>query len=145
MEGAVGIALSAAGLAALFSTCVDCFNLVNSCRAYGRHYQILLTKLDVEKTRFLQWGEGVGLFNLNPHSRHPWLDTNPQQETTIAVLNCIKLLLTDADQLRLKYGINENCEGRSSTPSADTTIISNSRLQSFKEAYAKFRDRIALQ
>jgi Prion-inhibition and propagation len=52
-----GVVLGAgglAGLAGLFSACVDCFAFIQSGHAHGRDLEILLTKLDVEKARILQ-------------------------------------------------------------------------------------------
>ena len=140
-----GIVVGAVSLASLFSTCVECFNFVSAARTHGRDFEILLTKLDVEKTRFLQWGQGVGLFNLDTPIQHRSLTKQPQQQTITGVLNCIKLLLIDAEKLRKKYGIDKTCQRDSDTSLAAVEIISSSRLQLFKERYSQFCKRIALQ
>ena len=141
---AAGLVFGATGFAAaLFSASVDCFNFVDSCRAYGRDYEMVLTKLDIEKTRLLQWGHGVGLCSGDPQNGVPGLDSNQMVER---VLNCICLLLTDADKLRSKYGM-ETSEVSSSAPSGDmaVTSVSRSRLLDFTKKYADFRRHIALR
>ena len=141
---AAGIVFGATGFAAaLFSASVDCFKFVDSCRAHGRDYEMVLTKLDIEKARLLHWGDGVGLCRGDPQDGVPGLDSNQLVER---VLNCICLLLTDVDKLRSKYGM-EISEASSSAPSGDMTLapVSRSRLLSFTEKYAEFRRRIALR
>ena len=102
----IGLAFGAVGLATLFSTCIDCFAFVEYGRAYGRDYEILLTKFDIEKTRLLQWGDGVGLLSMSKDKQngHSLLDNKVTGLMIERVLQCIAVLLTDADQLRSKYG-----------------------------------------
>lgn len=141
---AAGLVFGATGFAAaIFSASVDCFNFVDSCRAYGRDYEMVLTKLDIEKTRLLQWGHGVGLCSGDPQNGVPGLDSNQMVER---VLNCICLLLTDADKLRSKYGM-ETSEVSLSAPSGDMALasVSRYRLLDFTKKYADFRRRIALR
>jgi Ras family protein A len=40
----IGLAVGVAGLAGLFSTCIECFNIVQRGRYLGRDYLILETK-----------------------------------------------------------------------------------------------------
>ena len=58
---AVGLVLGIAGLAGLFSSCIGAFTFIEGCRSRLVDLQILLTKLDVEKARLLQWDEAAGL------------------------------------------------------------------------------------
>ena len=60
-EGVAGLALSAVSVAALFTTCVDCFNIVVSAREIDRDYELLCTELSLQKLRLFLWGESVGL------------------------------------------------------------------------------------
>lgn len=60
-EGIAGLALSAVSVAALFTTCVDCFNIVVSAREISRDYELLCTELSLQKLRLFLWGESVGL------------------------------------------------------------------------------------
>lgn len=49
------------GIAALFNTCIDCFELLSAGRLYSEESEVFLAKLDIEKTRLLIWSETVGL------------------------------------------------------------------------------------
>jgi len=60
-EGIAGLTLSAVSVAALFTTCVECFNIVVSAREFSRDYELLCTELSLQKLRLLLWGESVGL------------------------------------------------------------------------------------
>jgi Prion-inhibition and propagation len=141
-----GLAVGAAGLAGLFSACVDCFALIRCGRAHGRDLEILVTKLDVEKTRLLQWADAVGLLASDSKSRNPLLDAEHTRPVIERVLNCIVMLMTDGDQLRAKYGMGEENQGEgTNNTSSHVAILSRSRLASFKHAYAQFCGRIALQ
>jgi len=46
MGDPIGIALGAAGLAGLFGTCVQCFDLIQLGTAFARDYEILQTKFE---------------------------------------------------------------------------------------------------
>ena len=60
-EGIAGLALSAVSVAALFTTCIDCFNIVAAAIDFGRDYELLCTALAIQKLRLLLWGESIGL------------------------------------------------------------------------------------
>lgn len=49
------------GVAALWKTCVQVFDVVESGQRYGMDYELLRVKLDVERVRLLSWGEAIGL------------------------------------------------------------------------------------
>ena len=134
----VGLGVGIAGLAGLFSTCVQCFKIVSSSRSCGRNYELLITQFDIEKTRLLQWGEGVGLSRWDSPSQHPCLSINSSQLAIERALNCIKLLLTDAEKLRQKYGIDVEREGESGIMISNKDMISQSRLESFRKRFARF-------
>lgn len=60
-EGIAGLALSAVSVAALFTSCIDCFNIVVAAKDFGRDYELLCTALSIQKLRLFLWGESVGL------------------------------------------------------------------------------------
>jgi hypothetical protein len=57
----VSLSIGAVALASLFSSCVECFDYIDAAHSFGLDYELLVTKLEVEKTRFLIWGDTVGL------------------------------------------------------------------------------------
>ena len=141
-----GLAAAAVSLAGLFSSCIDCFALIQAGRAHGRDLEILVTKLDVEKTRLLQWGDAVGLLSTDPKSRNALLDTDHTRPVIERVLQCIFMLLTDGETLRSRYGMLEDKQGaESNNILKESAMVSRSRLSAFRAAYANFRSRITSQ
>ena len=140
-----GVALATVGLAGLFSTCIDCFKTVESCKTFSQEYLVLFVQLDVDKASLLQWSEGVGLFSLDLRSQPPELKEKSTQAAIENVLICIKELLTNTEQLRLRYGLAESDRSEHDISPAVTTIVSKPRLRTFNEACAQFRDRLSRQ
>ena len=143
---AAGMVVGVAGLAGLFSTCLEGFSLIQSIRSHGRDYEILQTKLDVEKTRILQWGDAVGILSSDPRYRSQILDLSQIQPTIEKVLHCITMILTNADELRSKYGIrDDNQENDSNDPQTAIATLSTPRLHIFRTTYARFQSGITSQ
>ena len=49
----IGLTVGVIALASLFSTCVECFDLLDAGRGFGRDYELLIIQLQLEKTRLL--------------------------------------------------------------------------------------------
>ena len=64
MAEAAGLALGVLTLTSLFKDCIDLFLYIDSVRNSSREYQVLETKLDIERTLLLQWAERVRLTSL---------------------------------------------------------------------------------
>lgn len=106
-EGIAGLALSAVSVAALFTTCIDCYSLVVAAREFGEDYELLCTELSLQKLRFFLWGESVGLASrtLDAQPRpNPGLDDPAIQPTVVRTLNAIKNLLSETQEFDVRYG-----------------------------------------
>jgi hypothetical protein len=55
-----GLAVGVAGLAGLFSTCLDAVEKIDYYRDFGRDSHHLAAQFDSHKLRFRQWGRDVG-------------------------------------------------------------------------------------
>jgi hypothetical protein len=75
---AIGLAV---GTTSLFSTCIECFDLFRAATYYDEYVEILLVKLDLEKTRLLIWGNGVGIMKSPGDGRAPELDDEGKAPT----------------------------------------------------------------
>jgi hypothetical protein len=53
--------LGAVSVAALFTTCLDCFNIIVNAKEFGHEHELLCRELSLQKLRFFLWGESVGL------------------------------------------------------------------------------------
>lgn len=106
-EGIAGLTLSAVSIAALFTTCIDCYSLVVAAREFGEEYELLCTELSLQKLGFFLWGESVGLACRTPDAQlqpNPGLDDPHIQPTIIRTLNAIKNLLSETQEFDERYG-----------------------------------------
>ena len=143
MAEAIGLIL---GIAGLYSACIDAFESIRAARSFGRDYEILSTRFDVRKARLLQWGDGVGLLHEPQDGRNANLDSPSLRPAVERVLHCIKMLLTDTENLRSKYGLEEVAaveEPHTYTPAI--AIVSCRRRDLFKASYSRFQARIRRQ
>jgi hypothetical protein len=62
MADPAGLVLGIAGLAGLFGTCLQLFDIIEVGSNHERDLEMILCSLKVEKVRFLLWGESAGLW-----------------------------------------------------------------------------------
>lgn len=60
-EGAIGLAVGIAGLAALFNNVVDCFEYIHIGKNFGGDFETSLLQLDNAQLKLSRWGDAVGL------------------------------------------------------------------------------------
>lgn len=96
--GAVGIA----GVIGAFKDAVDVFALIADSRQLGRDYEVLESKVDIEKTVLLQWANRTKLLKPDYDRR---LNEPSTQRAVLKILTSIHLLLSDAESLRQRYGL----------------------------------------
>ncbi|RPB01166.1 hypothetical protein L873DRAFT_690876 [Choiromyces venosus 120613-1] len=108
----IGVALGIAGLAGLFTTCLQLFDLVSTAKSHGSACQTLLCKLEVEQVLLLKWGEAVGIFNSQNSDREERNETyNKRLDDTLIrravfnILSCLKATFEDTNNLVAKYGL----------------------------------------
>jgi len=58
---AIGLTLGILSVAGLFSTILDAIDWFIAVRSYGEDYQLLVTKVSIERLRLFRWGQAVGL------------------------------------------------------------------------------------
>jgi len=96
---AVGLGIGIVGLASLFSTCLDCFDYIDSARSYERDSEILVGKLLIQRVRLALWGDLVGLTD-DADDVFETIRQSPAQEAGVRIcLNSIEKLLTSAQRL----------------------------------------------
>ncbi|RYP04282.1 hypothetical protein DL764_004545 [Monosporascus ibericus] len=135
MAETAGLVVGVVALAGLFKDCVDLFSCISATKSLGRDYEVLNTKLDIEKTLLLQWVDRVQL--LNPDQYDSRLDNKAIQKTVSRTLSCIRQLLSESVSLRHTYGM-EQAEEQSPLSS----VISEPRWRHFQREYAEFRMRV---
>jgi hypothetical protein len=136
MAEAAGLAVGVIALAGLFNDCLDTISRISAIRSMGRDAQILNTKLDVEKTLFLQWAESVRLLHTDCDAR---LLQDSNAKAIADVLISLHTLLKDSTEIQDRYGLRQ--QASSDAMSSGSTIISGSRMARFTTAI----DRLSLQ
>src|SRR5436190_16629345 len=91
------------GVAGLFSSCVDAFTYFKLAQRANRDAEVVLLKLDIEKTRLLIWGENVGIFSASRQDER--LLNEGMAEVIQRILSQIESLLTNSEELRTSYGV----------------------------------------
>lgn len=89
-------------MTSLFKDCVDLFLYIDSAKNSDREYQVLDTKLDIERTLLVQWAERVKLTSREYDRR---LDDDRTNEAIVKVLRSVKELLDNGNQLKTRYGL----------------------------------------
>ncbi|KUJ14769.1 uncharacterized protein LY89DRAFT_122019 [Mollisia scopiformis] len=137
-EGIAGLALSAVSVAALFTTCIECFDIVVAGKNFSEDYEQLCTLFSLQRVRFGLWGESVGLIP-SPHDGRKVrynknLDRSDIRPGLDRTLHNIKSLLDQASQVDDRYG------NKSPPPGWD---LSTSRgLNVFKTSFERFKTNI---
>jgi Ras family protein A len=114
MTEAAGLVLGVAGLAGLFTTCIDCYQLVRRGAALDKDYRILETKFNNQELRLLAWGRACGLVGDAEYDVR--LDEHFLRTRIIETLQCIKALFDDERRLRKRFGLKP-CSPSSSSSS----------------------------
>lgn len=129
-------------LASLFSTCVQCFELFKAAGSLEEDFEILLIKLDLEKTRLLIWGNVVGILKAPDEGRAPELEETDKAELIERCLKKIKSLLTDTTNLEDQYGLKNSFDALECRVKGDNLVSANS-MGTFKTSYKRFWVRFA--
>ena len=95
------------GVMAMWNTCVEVFDIVDSGKKYGMDYEILRVKLEVERIRLLTWGDAVGLCEVregrpSPNAR---FNRNDIHGTVMRLLGCIQHVFENTERLHESYGL----------------------------------------
>lgn len=101
----------------------------------GRDYEILNTKLDIEKLLLFQWAERVRLFRSDYDKR---LNDLIIRTTVERVLANVKTLLSESTDLQQRYGMKKVAV---KTHGDITPTISGNRMARFVETFRKINVR----
>lgn len=134
MAEAVGVVIGVAGLAGVLNACLEALSLFHAGQTFGRDLEILLTKLDIEKTLLLHWAERIGLAAFQDgRSTHDTRLNDPRTYTAVVnTLSSVLYLLTDSEQLRSRYGAIQSSE---ITCIQKIDIVSSNRMVNFVRSY----------
>ncbi|KAK4447306.1 prion-inhibition and propagation-domain-containing protein [Podospora aff. communis PSN243] len=140
MAETAGLAVGVIALAGLFNDCLDTISRISAIRSMGRDAQILNTKLDVEKTLFLQWAESVRLLHDDCDDRllhvdpDGHLDRNSPNKAIADVLSCLHSLLQDSSGIQDRYGLQQQTSDLEPPASC---ALSGNRMTKFKSGFER--------
>jgi Prion-inhibition and propagation len=118
-----GIVAAAVGIAAAFTTCVDCFEYIQLGRHFGRDFQTNLLTLNCARLRLTRWGQAVNIYN-DPQLGNPNAspaETQTAKDTLIQIL----VLFANTEKISNKYKLGPNAGVLSvySTTDMDPTLL----------------------
>ena len=136
---AAGLVVGVVGLARLigaFKDAIDLFHNFTESRAFGRDYEILDTKIYIEKTLLLQWADQV---NLLWSDYDPRLDEQSTQHAVAQILACIRLFMSNGTKLRRHYGLIRPEPQQSALETDRIPAISAPRMELFQREFEKLK------
>ncbi|KAK3369520.1 prion-inhibition and propagation-domain-containing protein, partial [Lasiosphaeria ovina] len=139
MADVAGLVVGVLGIAGLFSSCVENFDIVVKARGFGEDYDLLCTQLSLQRVRFILWGETLGIV---PGSSTPYNDRlnddniRPAIEST---LHHLRSLCQKADLVTGRYDLQDSVAAQALE---DAQPASSVGLIIFRERFESFRARI---
>lgn len=103
MAEAAGLVFGAVGLAGLFSTCLDCFDVVQQGRGINQEYRTLTAVLNIQAFKFRAWGKACGLMPGYKYDER--LDEPERRRGIVEALDCLAALFRDSEKLKTRYGL----------------------------------------
>ncbi|OOQ83958.1 hypothetical protein PEBR_32643 [Penicillium brasilianum] len=140
----LGVSVGAVSLVTLFKTCLELFETFENGKNLGKDYEILSTKVGIERVRLALWGDSVGLTGLVPDQKEgsgqedgvdPRL-VDPRMVRAVSdILNCMRRLFEDSGSLTRRYGLQE------STTTGVITVSSgeNAVATTFHKTYVRLQ------
>ena len=127
MDG-ISLAVGIVGLAGVFSSCLECFELFETTKSLQQDFEDLLLFLDCQKERLVTWGELVGMVQAGEEGKDP---NSPVTRCLVRIIS----LLSDAEQLREKYGVRSSSTVKSSDK--QITRLGSERLKKLRGAFTR--------
>ncbi len=94
------------GIAALFTTCIECFERFKTAKGFEQNFEVLSVKLEYQQERLLVWGDLLGIGTRGCSDLDPILENDFNiQDLTKRCLASIRNLLKDTEKLKSKYGL----------------------------------------
>ncbi|KAF5233653.1 hypothetical protein FAUST_8089 [Fusarium austroamericanum] len=92
-----GLVIGVAGLAGLFTSCLEALDKLQSYQTFGTDSHVLDTRFRAAKARFERWGPGVGIEQGRlKHAHHPALDDRAVADAVAELLHIIVEAICDA-------------------------------------------------
>ncbi|KAK0726499.1 prion-inhibition and propagation-domain-containing protein [Apiosordaria backusii] len=138
MTETAGLVVGVFALAGLFNNCLEMMSHISALRSMHHDAELLNTKLDVEKTLFLQWADRVRLLHSDCDVR---LRSGDTAQTIEKVLKAMSELASDSSEIQARYGLRQRLPEDSILPGEPENPISGPRMLNFNKALEKLQIR----
>ena len=115
--------------------------MISTAKDFSVDYEISSIKLDIEKTRLLQWAEGVGVLAEERRDQNAALFSPDVQDILERTLGAVELLLSRSEDLSTKYGLFPDQASPAAPASSLLPAVSVARTQKFQMAFARLQAR----
>ncbi|KAK1759699.1 hypothetical protein QBC47DRAFT_357538 [Echria macrotheca] len=129
-----GLVLGTLGIAGLFKSCIENFDIVVRAKDFSEEFDLLCAK----QIRLVIWGETLGLVSNNGTGvgTHPALERPDIRPAIEANLYHLRNLLSKADVITGRYEANDK------TPAGDALESSSKGMVIFRSQFDKFKARL---
>jgi hypothetical protein len=104
MAEIIGLVASGMTLAGLFKTCIEAFDLIQTCRHQELDLKKLTLRLNIEKCRLYTWGQAMGLTESTNEDQQCPLHMYQFHELVTESLEIIFQLFNDTHKIKDAYG-----------------------------------------
>ncbi|KAJ0161136.1 Heterokaryon incompatibility protein S [Colletotrichum tanaceti] len=145
---AAGLGIGVAALVTLFKTCLEMYDTIECGRRYGSDFEVLTTRVGIERVRLLLWGDAVGILALDhgsagghpaaPPVIDPSLEDPRKFRAVCDILSCMWQLFEDAGSMTRRFGLR-SAQGSQVAPDS----LRNALVTTFRRTYARFQEGAA--
>lgn len=145
---AAGLGIGAASLLSLFTACLEIHDTIECGRRYGKDYEVLTTKIGIERVRLSVWGDTVGLPGLAAEGdsrAETGVEVDPRlhdariTKAVSDILHCMRQLFEDTGSLTRRYGLRP----ANSQSVAGDSGGGNALVTTFKRTYAQLQSSMS--
>ncbi|KAK8071397.1 ubiquitin-conjugating enzyme E2-16 kDa [Apiospora hydei] len=145
MAEVAGLALGVLGIAGLFTSCIENFDIVVRAKDFGDDFDHFCTRLSLERVRLALWGETLGLMPSWPDQKPqvPYnhaIDREDIQPSIVACLCQLLDLLTRADVITERYALD--CTPLSTQAYSQEVTQTPRGMLVLRDSFQKFKERI---
>ncbi len=121
MAEVFGVVASAISIAALFTACIEAFDVIKAAQSQELDFHKAVLKLNIEKCRLYTWGEAMGLTSTTSEPQASPIDSFGFRPLVIETLRMLLRLFSDTSKLQDRYGCRTEIMN---TPSTDLAVTS---------------------
>ncbi|KAK8102152.1 mapkkk cascade protein kinase regulator ste50 [Apiospora sp. TS-2023a] len=140
-----GLALGVLGIAGLFTSCIENFDIIVRAKDFGEDFDLLCTQLSLQRIRLALWGETLGLLPSPPGQtrRVPYnraMDRRDIKPSIVASLQQLLNLLTKADVITGRYAL-ESTSAADQAYEQEVTQTPRGMLV-LRDSFQRFKERV---